>query len=217
MTPNRSSEPSRDVSKRRRVPVQLRNVAFPITVRGYDRRMVDAYVTRVNRMIAELEATRAPETAVRRALERAERQRSRILERAREAANAITAGAEREAKEILAKARAEAVTIVVTASAEADRSRAEANAHSAKASADAEAILDTARTRAAAEHERAQEEANALREKAAAWARDLRRDTEALWAKRDELLSDLRAIAARLEETASAAAARAGSRDGPAS
>jgi DivIVA domain-containing protein len=36
------------------VPADLLNVAFPAAVRGYDRRAVDAYTKRVNRVIAEL-------------------------------------------------------------------------------------------------------------------------------------------------------------------
>ena len=64
------------MSEPRRVPAELRVVVFPVAVRGYDRRAVDAYVTRVNRVIAELEATRSPQSAVKRALERAEEQRS---------------------------------------------------------------------------------------------------------------------------------------------
>ena len=84
------AEEGRGVSQPRRVPAEIRSVAFPVSVRGYDRRAVDAYVTRVNRVIAELEATRSPQSAVKRALERTEEERSGILEQAREAAEEIT-------------------------------------------------------------------------------------------------------------------------------
>jgi cell division initiation protein len=109
----------RGVSEPRRVPAELRSVAFPVAVRGYDRRAVDAYVTQVNRVIAELEATRSPQGAVEHALERAEEERSGILEQALDTAEEITATAQREAEEMTARARAEAVDIVVNASAEA--------------------------------------------------------------------------------------------------
>jgi DivIVA domain-containing protein len=57
----------------RRVPAEIRNVSFPVSARGYDRRSVDAYIIRLNRLIAELEATLAG--AVRRhALEEAKEQ-----------------------------------------------------------------------------------------------------------------------------------------------
>jgi DivIVA domain-containing protein len=46
------------------VPADVRDVSFATAVRGYDRREVDAYVERVNRVIAELEISRSPRAAV---------------------------------------------------------------------------------------------------------------------------------------------------------
>ena len=63
----------------RRIPAELRTATFPVAVRGYDRQAVDAYITRVNRLIAELEATRSPQSAVENALRRTEDERSDIL------------------------------------------------------------------------------------------------------------------------------------------
>jgi DivIVA domain-containing protein len=180
------------LSEPRRVRAGIRNVSFPVSVRGYDRRAVDAYVIRVNRVIAELEATRSPQSAVKRALERAEEQRGGILEQARAAA-----------EEIIARARAEAADIVVSASAEADRTKAEADTHAAKARAEAEKILANARAEAADQLRRGQEEIGALREAAEARARELRGDTEAIWDARLALLDELREIAARLQKAAS--------------
>jgi DivIVA domain-containing protein len=202
------------VSEPRRVPAEVRNVAFPVSVRGYDRRAVDAYVTRVNRVIAELEATRSPQSAVERALERSEEERSGILKEARETAAEITAVTRREAEEMTAKARAEAVDIVVNASGEADRTKAEADEYSVKAAAEAERILGSSRTVAADRLRRAEEEIGALRKEAEAWMRALRIDTNVIWGERRDLLDDLRDIAARLQEAASHSGARAGSHDG---
>ena len=42
----------------------VRDVSFPIVMRGYDRAAVDAYVTRVNRIIAELQVSRSPQSAI---------------------------------------------------------------------------------------------------------------------------------------------------------
>jgi DivIVA domain-containing protein len=92
----------------RRVPSEIRNVSFPASVRGYDRRAVDTYVIRVNRLIAELEATRSPEAAVRHALEQAGEETSGLLQRAGETAEEITVGARQEADESTARAQAEA-------------------------------------------------------------------------------------------------------------
>ena len=43
---------------------------FPVALRGYDRLAVDAYVKQTSQLVAELQATRSPEAAVRKALER---------------------------------------------------------------------------------------------------------------------------------------------------
>lgn len=202
------------MSEPRRVPAEIRSVAFPVSVRGYDRRAVDAYVTRVNRVIAELEATRSPQSAVKRALERTEEQRSGILEEARETAEEITEAAQREAEEMTAKARAEAVDIVVNASDEADRTKAEADEYSAKARTEGERILANSRTVAADRLRRAEEEIASLRKEAEAWMRALRIDTNVIWGERRDLLDDLRDIAARLQEATSHAGVRADSHEG---
>src|SRR5690242_21902247 len=47
---------------------ELREVEFPLAVRGYDRAAVDRYVEMVNRVIAELEISRSPEAAVKAAV-----------------------------------------------------------------------------------------------------------------------------------------------------
>jgi DivIVA domain-containing protein len=202
------------VSEPRRIPAELRSVAFPVAVRGYDRRAVDAYVTRVNRVIAELEATRSPQSAVEHALERAEDERSDILEQALDTAEEITAAAQREAEEMTARARAEAVDIVVNASDEADRTKTEADEHVAEARIEAEKILADSRSEAADRLQRAQAEIGALRQEAETWVRALRIDTNAIWGERRDLLGDLRDIRAQLRRAASDSAARAGSPDG---
>jgi DivIVA domain-containing protein len=202
------------VSEPRRVPAELRSVAFPVAVRGYDRRAVDAYVTRVNRVIAELEATRSPQSAVEHALERAEEERSGILEQALDTAEEITAAAQREAEEMTARARAEAVDIVVNASDEADRTKTEADEHVAEARIEAEKILADSRSEAADRLQRAEAEIGALREEAETWVRALRIDTNAIWGERRDLLGDLHDITAQLQKAASHSAARAGSHDG---
>ena len=90
----------------RRIPAELRNVAFPVTVRGYDRQAVDAYVTRINRLVAELEATRSPQSAIESALRRTEGERSDILKETYEMAGEVAAAARREADEVTTRAKA---------------------------------------------------------------------------------------------------------------
>src|SRR4051794_41655894 len=93
----------------------IRDVSFPIVMRGYDRAAVDAYVRDVNRIIAELQVGRSPQSAIRHALDQVSEETRGILERAHETADEITARsraqaddrlqwAEREAREAIASA-----------------------------------------------------------------------------------------------------------------
>jgi DivIVA domain-containing protein len=190
------------------VPEDIRNVSFPGSVRGYERSAVDAYVTRVNRMIAELEMRSSPRAAVRHALEQVGEQTSGILQRAREAAEEITASARQEAEETTARAKAEAGEIVVNASTEADRAAGEASTLIAKAKAEAAEILAEARAEAERTLARTREEDAALQEESEARLRELHADIATTWKERRELLDDVRGIATRLEQAASRAAAR---------
>ena len=92
------------------------DVHFPVALRGYDRIAVDAYVRQTSQLVAELQATRSPEAAVRRALARVGEQISGILQRAHDTAEQITAQSRSEAEDRLEEARGEAARI--TASAE---------------------------------------------------------------------------------------------------
>lgn len=211
-------------------PNEIRDVSFPSSVRGYDRSAVDAYVRRVNRVIAELQVASSPRAAVRHALEQVGEQTSTILQRARETAEEITASALQEAEETTARAKAEAAEIVLNASTESDRVLAEARAEAERSKIEAEDLVSTAtaeaeqmRTSAKTEADeivgkaraegektlaRTREEAAAVREEAEARLRELHADIATTWKERRELLDDVRAIAARLEEEAARAAAR---------
>src|SRR5947209_5437966 len=111
------SEPRRARSTSATLPVDvpdeeiagIRDVDFPIGMRGYDRAAVDAYVTRVNRIIAELQVSRSPQSAIRHALDQVSEETKGILERAHQSAEDIAArsraqaddrvqGAERDAR-----------------------------------------------------------------------------------------------------------------------
>jgi cell division initiation protein len=92
-------------------PVALVHAEFPTAMRGYDRAAVDDYMQQMAHLVAELQATRSPEAAVRRALERVGEQISGILQRAHETAEQITAQSRREAEDRLEQARTEAAQI----------------------------------------------------------------------------------------------------------
>lgn len=93
------------------------DVDFPVVLRGYDRLAVDAYVRKTSQLVAELQAARSPEAAVRRALERVGEQISGILQRAHETSAQITTQSRREAEERLDVARHEAAQIAAAAQA----------------------------------------------------------------------------------------------------
>jgi DivIVA domain-containing protein len=201
------------------VPAELRNVEFPLAVRGYDRAAVETYVKRVNHLIAELEVSRSPRAAVRHALDRATEEVSGILQRAQETAEEITASARKEAEESAARTSAQAAKLLVDANdkvertrAEADevlvKSKAEAEKTLATARADAEEILTRARTEGGERLQRSEKEIAVLRELAEARMRDLQADTETVWEERRELLDDISGMATRLTELASEAVAR---------
>ncbi|MEO6858963.1 MAG: hypothetical protein ABI323_10295 [Solirubrobacteraceae bacterium] len=96
-------------------PVSMVHADFPVALRGYDRLAVDAYVQRTSQLVAELQATRSPEAAVRRALERVGEQISGILQRAHETAEQITAQSRCEGEDRLEQARVEAAEIAARA------------------------------------------------------------------------------------------------------
>lgn len=91
------------------------DVDFPLVLRGYDRVAVDAYVKKTGQLVAELQATRSPEAAVRRALERVGTEVAGILQRAHDTAEQITAQSRREADDRLEAARREAEQITAQA------------------------------------------------------------------------------------------------------
>jgi DivIVA domain-containing protein len=91
------------------------DVDFAVVLRGYDREAVDAYVRRTSQLVAELQTTRSPEAAVRRALERVGEEVSGILQRAHDTAERITAQSRSEAEDRLETARQEATQIIARA------------------------------------------------------------------------------------------------------
>ena len=191
---------------RRRVPAEIRNVSFPIAVRGYERHAVDRYIVRVNRLIAELEATSSPEAAIRHALSEIEDQTREMLQAARETAEEIISAAQQEVAARTARAKAEAADIVVNASTTADRAKTEADRHVAQATVEAERLLAESRSEADERLQRSLEEVAAVREQAEAWARDFIADTDAVREQRSALVDDVRELAARLTTAAGNAA-----------
>lgn len=130
---------------------------FPVVRRGYDRDAVDAYVMRARQIVAELQAARTPDSAVRRALERVGEEVSGILRRAHETAEEIAAQSRIDADERLQRAMREAHEITATAKAQ---------------------------------------------------LRDLDADADRIWAERQRIIEDARALAEDLLSLADTAAER---------
>jgi DivIVA domain-containing protein len=94
----------------------VRDVSFPIALRGYDRDAVDEYVQDVNRIIAELQVGRSPQSAIRHALDQMSDETRGILERAHETADEITARSRAQADDRLQWAEHEARDAIAAAS-----------------------------------------------------------------------------------------------------
>ena len=188
-------------SERRSGPREIAEVSFPVSLRGYDRDAVDAYVGRVQQLVADLELTRSPEAAVKHALEQVGEQTRGVLAQAGETVEQITIAARQDADASTARAKHEAEDRLASANAEAAETLA-------RSKDEAEATVAQAREKAAQHLQRARVEVAALREAAEERMRELDADTEAVRNERSQLLDDLHEIATRVDEVASAADTR---------
>jgi DivIVA domain-containing protein len=205
-----ATEPAPDELEtlRDHVPADIRNVQFPVSVRGYDRDAVEAYVKRVNRVIGELEISRSPRAAVRHALDRVGKQTVVVLQEARESAEKLLEAARDEADAEKDRAKAEAAKLVVNASDEAEREKAEADRVLAEARALASEIVAKAEADAEKRGQQADAEIAAAKDRADARMREVQSDTEAVWNERGRLLEETQSMAQKLQELASGATAR---------
>jgi len=195
MTNVASEEPAGQEKSDRQRPVRhrappgraaqaARDVDFPHALRGYDRGAVDRYVEEVNRVIAELEISSSPQSAVRHALEQVSEETSGLLQRAHETADEITA-----------------------------RSRAQADDRLQRAQNEAEEVREVAAREAAEIRAGVAREVEEMRAEAQARVDELRRNADAIAAERQRLIDDVKAIAERLAGVAEEEAARFGGRD----
>jgi DivIVA domain-containing protein len=203
-TAPRSGRPREDVVSQQRpdqVRAEIRDVSFPIAVRGYERHAVDAYVERVNRAIAELEVGSSSQATARHALDRVGEQIGDVLMHARQAAEEITAEALAEAEATTAKARTEAEQIMEDVEQKAHQLRG-------RSKQQVDEMLTRAREQAAELMLRAEEQAREVQEQAEPRLRELEADIQAVWDARRKLLEDLPRMATELMEIAGAANAR---------
>lgn len=110
---------------------QLREVSFPLAVRGYERAAVDDFVNAVRAMVAALEAGQTREGVVQRALDDVGVETAGILQRAHEAADQLTR-----------RSRADADARLQRAENEAEELRREADEYSEQVVADTRLLWD---------------------------------------------------------------------------
>src|SRR5213080_1934603 len=161
------------VAERERIREDLREVSFPIGLRGYERSAVDRYVERVNRLIAELEISSSPESAIRHALDEVSDETRDILQRAHQAADELTARSRAKADDRLQEAERDAQELHEASVREAQKTseRAAAEAHEMRELASIEArelreasLRESVQLRDAAQREAEELRANARRE-----------------------------------------------------
>jgi DivIVA domain-containing protein len=179
----------------------LRDVRFSSAMRGYDRDAVDEYVSRVNQVLAELQITAAPESAIRHALEQVTEETQGLLERAHETADEITRRSRSQADDRVQQATQEAQQLQDEAEQEARQLRDDA-AHEARE------VREAAAKEAREVREAAQQEAREIRGAAEARVRELEADVRAINEERSRLIGELRELVRRLGEFADGAAGR---------
>lgn len=162
--------------RRERLLSEVRNVSFPVAMRGYDRQAVDAYVVQVNDLIAELDATRSPDAAVKRALESIGEQTGGILQRAQETAQEIVDRAESDAQQVRQDAERDA---------QSSRQDAERDAKSAR--------------------QDAEREARSIREQAETRVSELQDEAETLRRRQREIIDEIRRLSGELAQIADGA------------
>ncbi len=86
----------------------LRDVSFPLVVRGYDRRAVDEFIDELRTLVADLEAHQTREGVVQKALDELGEETAGILQRAHETADEIASRSRAQADGRLQRAEREA-------------------------------------------------------------------------------------------------------------
>ncbi|HYY06338.1 MAG TPA: DivIVA domain-containing protein [Candidatus Limnocylindria bacterium] len=179
----------------------LRDVRFSVGLRGYDREQVDKFVGRVNQVIAELQITAAPESAIRHALKQVTDETQGLLERAHETAEEITRRSREEAESRIQQAEEDARQLNESSETEARHMRADA-AHEARE------VREAAAQEAREVRDAAQREAREMREAAEARLAELEADAQNVLEERGRMIGEMRDLVRRLGDVTDAAASR---------
>ncbi len=174
------------------VPAELRDVSFPVSLRGYDRTEVDAYVKRVNQVVAELEVSRSPQSAVKHALDRVGEQTAGVLQRAREAAEELSSTTLAEAEHASRRAHVEAAELM-------ERADKESRELLERATEESDELLTRAHREAAERLSDAEARVAAAQAASEARLEELEGEIEEALAERRRVLEEIRATAAGLD------------------
>jgi cell division septum initiation protein DivIVA len=101
----------------------VQNANFPTAIRGYDRDEVHRYMRKVNTLIAELQITAAPESAIKAGLDQVRAERRSMLATAAQQAEEIAERSREEADSRLKEAQKEAAQLRAAAEREAEELR----------------------------------------------------------------------------------------------
>src|SRR5919197_291952 len=213
--------------ERNMIVQKARDVEFPVAMRGYERSAVDRYVQQVNRLIAELEMSASPESAVRHALEEVSEETHDLLQRAHQTAEEITARSRSRSDERLQQAEREAAAAREAAAREilemretveretaslretAERELGERAAHEAEelrtaARRDSDELRTTVQRTTEEQRRTSQRDAEQMREAAETYARELYRNSEFLWRERRRLVDDMGSVGKQMADIAEA-------------
>jgi DivIVA domain-containing protein len=192
--PSRRYPSSRGSYERERMVKSMREIEFPIAMRGYDRAAVDRYVTEVNRVIAELEISSSPESAVRHALDEVSEETRDLLQRAYQTAEEITAKSRSKADDRIQQAESEGQELRAAAAREAEQTRETATRETQElrdaTAREVHEMRETTHLELADLRETTSQEISQLREAAA-------RDAQQLRASAQREADELREIAGR--------------------
>lgn len=159
----------------------LRDKSFSLAFPGYNRRQVDEHLTRVNRILAELQITAAPESAIRHALVQVSEETASLLQNAKQTAEDIISRAQAEADHRL------------------ERAARQAQEQHDAAEQEARQLRDAAAGEASEVREAAQRASNELREVAEARVRELEADARAIAGERVRQIEGLRELTRGLD------------------
>jgi DivIVA domain-containing protein len=106
--PHTSDPPPQRFRRGARATELLREISFPLAVRGYDRRAVDEFLEELRNVVADLETRQTREGVVQKALDELGEETAGILQRAHETADEIAARSRAQADGRLQRAEREA-------------------------------------------------------------------------------------------------------------